>query len=172
MTDATVLIAQHSECSLQVDLSGVYDWKDHEPPPGTRIVQSRGHSLGLQNTRFRVEHLGSESYRVVSEYSDMVFDVAGASRASGVLIILWPWHGGPNQRFRLKQPPQLSNKVWGLSLVAEHSGKVLDVLGANIGTGADAELVQWDYHGGPNQLFRIFGSPIKPMHSDLVLDCT
>jgi hypothetical protein len=42
------------------------------------------------------------------------------------------------------------------------------VAGANFGE--REQLVQWDYHGGPNQRFRVFGSPIKPLHSDLVLD--
>jgi hypothetical protein len=119
------------------------------------------------NDLFRLELLSDESYRIVSDHSDMVFDVAGASQASGAPIILWPWHGGPNQRFRLKPPPA-NNEARGIFLVAKHSGKVLDVLGASQSSGA--ALVQWDYHGGANQLFRIFGSPIKPVYTDLVLD--
>lgn len=165
----TTLIAQHSGGHLIMD-APLYHPGQEARLAGARIVQSIGQYtfVGLENSLFRVEHLGNGSFRIISELSDMVFDVAGASQASGTPVILWPWHGGPNQRFRLKGQPRLSNRAWGFSLEAEHSGKVLDVLGASGSWGA--ELVQWDYHGGPNQFFRVFGSPIKPRDSELVLD--
>jgi hypothetical protein len=171
MAALTSLIAQHSGGYLAVDPNAIA--VGGQVPAGTRIVQEAhyfdgfGEKIGIGFDLFRVEHLGDDSYRVVSELSDMVFDVAGASQASGTPVIIWPWNGGSNQRFRLKQPP-VNNKAWGFYLEAQHSGKVLDVASASGDRGAP--LVQWDYHGGPNQLFRIFGSPIKPAHSELVLD--
>ena len=168
MTEKTNLIVQDGGF-LVVDPRGFGAGID--APPGTQIIRSSPNleSLGLGNGLFRMEHLGNGWYRIVSDLSDMVFDVAGASQAAGAPIILWPWHGGPNQRFRTKDAPRLSNSAWGYSLVAQHSGKVLDVARTPRLFDAD-RLVQWDYHGGPNQLFRAFGSPIRPMHSELVLD--
>ena len=165
MAAQTTLIAQHSQGTLVVKVEAAGD----DQPPGVRIIHATSNNqLGLGYDVFRVEHLGNGWYRIISIYSDMVFDVARASHASGASVILWPWHGGSNQRFRAKDAPALSNQAWGVSLEAQHSGKVLDVAGASQSWGAP--LVQWDYHGGANQLFRVFGSPIKPMHSDLVLD--
>ena len=101
MTAVTNLIAQHS----QGWLVGKSEFKPVIIPPGTEIVQMVGDGvISLGQGLFRLEHLGNGRYRVVSaipEFSGMVFDVAGASQASGAPIILWPWYGGPNQQFYL-----------------------------------------------------------------------
>ena len=167
MTELTAMIAQHSEGFLVVDPNAIFPGSD--VPPGTRIVQEigAGGPLTLGYGLFRVEHLSDNSYRVVSELTGMVFDVAGASHDLGAEVILWPWHGGPNQRFWLKQPA-VNNQAWGYYLEAQHSNKVLDVFNVSFERGA--RLVQWDYNGRANQLFRIFGCPIRPMHTDFVLD--
>src|SRR5262245_38626634 len=54
-----------------------------------------------------------------------------------------------------------------------HSGKVLDVSGESRQDGAP--VIQWDWHGGPNQKFRVFhlGAEvyfIMAVHSGKVLD--
>lgn len=167
MEAMTTLIAQHSHIWLVVAPESYP--AGSKPVPGSRIATAMIDlvgNVGGGSSHFRVEHLGDDSYRVASLYADLVFDVAGGLETSGAPIILWPWHGGKNQRFRLKKPP-VNNKAWGFFLEAEHSGKVLDVARAGP---AGAELIQWDWHGGPNQLFRIFGCPIKPLHTEFVLD--
>jgi hypothetical protein len=168
MAALTTLIAQHSRRFLIVDLTGVLGLP---VPPGRPIVQEPLIPAvgGFWNNVFRVEHLNDRWHRIVSVFSDMVFDVAQASHASGAPIILWPWHGGPNQRFRVWGAPLWNNQAWGWSLEAQHSGKFLDVMKSPDFSLPDP-LVQWDYHGGPSQFFRIFNSPIQPLHSELVLE--
>ncbi len=98
MTAVTNLIAQHS----QGWLVGKSEFKPVIIPPGTEIVPNgRRWCYQLQGrASFGWSILGNGWYRVVSaipEFSGMVFDVAGASQASGARrLILWPWHGGPN----------------------------------------------------------------------------
>jgi hypothetical protein len=58
-------------------------------------------------------------------------------------------------------------------IFAKHSGKALDVYGASAANGTN--LIQWDHHGGANQVFFIepLGDGyhrIKAKHSGLVLD--
>jgi hypothetical protein len=171
MVARTNLIAQHSQGILVVDTEVIQ--LGGTVSPGAPIVHVMESSpLGQGRGLFRVEHVSNGWHRVVSELSDMVFDVAGGSVALGAPIILWPWHGGPNQRFRLRSASWASTDAGGFTLQAEHSGKVLDVSGAaSIGPfNRGVPVVQWDFHGGANQRFRVFGSPIKPMHTDLVLD--
>jgi type 1 glutamine amidotransferase len=70
-------------------------------------------------------------------------DVAGASAAEGAPVILWPCHGGPNQRF-----VPAADGTWRVypDGVTE---RCLDALGGGLRDG-DA-LVAWGCHGGANQ---------------------
>jgi len=87
-----------------------------------------------------------------------VLDVQAFSQANGAPLQLWEWvpgavpqyswRGATNQRLR----PEYAGKA-AYRFVAEHSGKVLDVLGASTANGAP--IIQWDWHGGDNQLFRV-----------------
>ena len=63
-------------------------------------------------------------------------------------MIQYEWHGGPNQRFRLE--PNVTAGEY--RIVAVHSGKVLDVQGISTANGANIQ--QWDWVGGFNQLWR------------------
>jgi hypothetical protein len=163
------LIAQHTQRFLIPDIDG-FGSPANPVPPGRPIVQDMRGELGSGGNVFELDEVGNGIFRVVSEYSGMVFDVSGASMELGAPVILWPWHGGSNQRFKLLEAPRPSIEAWGYSLKAEHSGLVLDVFGASDEPGAP--VVQWEYHGGPNQLFRALGCPIKPLHSSFVLDVT
>ena len=67
--------------------------------------------------------------------------------------------------------PQTPRLIGAVS--ARHSGKVLDVAGGSADNGA--RIIQWDYHGGGNQLFRLEplgdGSyRLVAQHSGRVLD--
>jgi hypothetical protein len=165
------LIAQHSQGYLVVKPDDAAD--EEFAPPGLPIIHeiSAGGAISLGYAQFRVEPIDGVWCRIVAAspyFSNMVLDVQQASHEDGAPVILWPWHGGSNQLFRAIDAPALTTKAWGCSLQAQHSGKVLDVLGGSVSPGV--QVVQWNYHGGANQLFRVFGSPIKPAHADLVLD--
>jgi alpha-L-fucosidase len=45
--------------------------------------------------------VGDNESRIVSVKSGEVLDVNGGSSADGAQLIQWPYHGGPNQRWRL-----------------------------------------------------------------------
>ena len=67
---------------------------------------------------------------IVHEESAQVLDVNSSGN-----VIMWPAHGGPNQRFTRD----------GLFIRAVHSGKVLDL------NRDDGSIVQWEAHGLENQ---------------------
>jgi hypothetical protein len=70
-------------------------------------------------------------------------DAAGGSSANGTRIILWPCHGGANQRW----------KVMASGLVIGIGGKCLDALGGNSANGTP--VILWSCHRGDNQLWEI-----------------
>src|SRR3982751_4355963 len=131
-------IAQHSQGCLAIETNEQVTEQHKFADPGAPIVHYVMHVMTLGQVQFRMEQVDSVWYRIVAVhpyYAGMVLDVAGASQADGAPIILWPWHGGSNQRFRTRDAPSLSTGAWGYSLQAQHSGKVLDVLGGSGGQG-------------------------------------
>ena len=77
-------------------------------------------------------------------------------------LIQWEWHGGDNQRWMSVAPT-----------VAEHSGKVLEVVGASVDDGA--QVIQSDYSVRGSQL--MYPEPVgdgyvrlRFQHSGKVLD--
>ncbi|MBO4273163.1 RICIN domain-containing protein [Microbispora triticiradicis] len=118
---------------------------------GAPLVQWSGHrpTIGL-NQRFTLDHAGGPGYRLIAAHSGKVLDVAGASLQNGAPIVQWDWHGGPNQRFRISRARDESD-IYYIRITAVHSGKSFDVLGFSHDDGAP--IVQWDWHGGPNQLW-------------------
>jgi hypothetical protein len=59
--------------------------------------------------------------------------VFGGSDADGVPVVQWTCHGGDNQVFELRQ---LAGSDGYVQVVAEHSGKCLDVVGQSRDEGA------------------------------------
>jgi hypothetical protein len=112
--------------------------------------------LGGANQYFRVEAVGGGTYRIVAEHSGKVLDVEGASLDNGARLLQWDWHGGPNQRFRVDNPIQTSGGGGPLGyhsrITAVRSGKVFDV--RDWSTASGAQIQQWDWHGGANQLWQ------------------
>jgi hypothetical protein len=113
---------------------------------GYQVLYTATGNLGM----IYPSHTGIGSFRVL--------DVFAYSQANGGKVLLWEWVPGPNQptswsgatnqRFR-------ADSVGGgaYRFVAEHSGKVLDVADASLNNGAP--IIQWDWHGGDNQRFRV-----------------
>lgn len=72
-------------------------------------------------------HLGWTPARLFAKSTKKAMDVSGVSTANGAPLIQWTYLGGENQLFR---PDHVSGGYY--RLVAQHSGKVLDVEGASI----------------------------------------
>ena len=96
----------------------------------------------------------------------LVLDVVGGLTNNGQPLILYPENpmGAPWQQFDFRY---VSWAPW-FEIVARHSGKCLDVYEWSLADGA--RVVQWDCHGGMNQLWYLFpitghslcGSPPVP----------
>lgn len=119
-----------------------------------------------------------KAFKITSQNSGKTFDVRGAmmGNGSGVgdmaeivgNIIQYRYHGGDNQKFLLF--PMDDNTF---VIAAKHSGRVLDVAGAN--RNDKANVIQYHYNAGDNQRFLLqdIGSDvviIKAKHSGKVLD--
>ena len=81
--------------------------------------------------------------------------------------------GLPRRSNQRSEPDHIGGGFY--RLVRLNSGKVLDVTSASTANGA--AVIQWDWHGGDNQLFRIVPlgdgvCPIVAKHSGRVLDVT
>jgi hypothetical protein len=83
----------------------------------------------------------------------MVFDVAGASHSPGDANHSVAVARRTQPTLPVEATAAAEQSEVGFSLQAEHSYKVLDVLGDGVEEGT--ALVQWDYHGGPNQRFHL-----------------
>lgn len=89
---------------------------------------------------------------------------------------MWdPKARGDGKKFIFKTPRTRSGSAYHnrFEIVATHSEKCLDVLG--YGTHDGARVVQWDCHGGPNQLWYLERRAdnqwqIRNYHSDKCLD--
>jgi hypothetical protein len=168
-------------------------------------VHEIGHLLGLDHTptnppRGNVMHAYLYHQRILGS------DDLDGLRALGYGIIfnyISPVHSGLHLQVRdasfvpgapIEQGRQISfsgashQKFWvehvfepgGYRFIAEHSGQVLDVEGGSHAPGA--RLIQYDWHGGPNQRFRVDTPEQAPidgrgpteritaLHSGLVLD--
>lgn len=96
-----------------------------------------------EKTNLIAQHSG----RFVVAYT---YDVGpGLDVPPGTRILQEPGYGGELGGFyKLTR-----RESGGFSFVAKHSGKAIDVARASQDVGA--QLIQWDYHGGPNQRFRL-----------------
>ena len=50
---------------------------------------------------WRFEHLGNDYYKVIAPKLIMVLDSSESKKYNGVPIIIFPWHGGKNQRWKV-----------------------------------------------------------------------
>jgi len=122
-------------------------------------------------------------FKIRSGLSGMLVDVEGGSTSPGARVIMWPDTGAPNQlwyedhitgtvRSKLNDyclemtgsgavvnpyHPDEYNQQWTVAEDRihhrENPASVMDISGSSSDEGAD--LVAWDFHGGPNQIFVI-----------------
>lgn len=113
-------------------------------------------------------------YKITSKHSGKCLDASGWSRENGARIIQWDWHGGANQRWQLLERGSFNSELVAVFRNL-NSEKCLDVSGWSRDNGA--EIIQWDYHGGDNQRWRLVpvgDDPgyyyLRSIHSDKCLD--
>lgn len=100
---------------------------------------------------------GNNLYKVQSHLSGKVLDVTSASTADGAPIQQYDYLQGSNQQWLIvKNPDPAPAGIY--NIVAEHSGKCLDVYNAQVEDGA--RIQQWDCNGSPQQQFQI--APVSP----------
>ena len=63
-------------------------------------------------------------------------------------VVQWACNGGDNQTWRIEATSGGYSR-----LIAQHSGKCLDVSGAS--TEDRADIIQWQCHDGANQQWRV-----------------
>jgi len=72
-----------------------------------------------QSGIWRFEHLGNGYYKVIAPKLAMVLDSSESKKYNGVPIIIFPWHGGRNQRWKVIAKGEfytLTNQETGLAL--------------------------------------------------------
>lgn len=85
--------------------------------------------------------------RLVNRASGSVIDVDGASTNDGAEVILWPWSGQQNQRWKIEV-----GYDGGYRFKCVHSDKVIEIPGSSASPGARAD--QWADSFSPNQWWR------------------
>jgi hypothetical protein len=73
---------------------------------------------------------------VTNEDKKLVLDVCGGRNVAGARIIQYPYHGGANQLFRLKE------KETGYYVLQSKLGYVVDVEGKNVADGT--RIILWN----------------------------
>ena len=87
------------------------------------------------------------TYMFKSALGDFAVDLCGASMDDGAQAVIWELNYGGNQYIDVTY---VGNGLYKLAF--HHSGKALDVQNAG---GQGSSIIQWEYHGGSNQLWRI-----------------
>ena len=62
-----------------------------------QITLGRNKQTGI----WRFAHLGNDYYKVIAPKLVMVLDSSESKKYNGVPIIIFPWHGGKNQRWKV-----------------------------------------------------------------------
>lgn len=80
-----------------------------------RVALGQNEQAGI----WRFEHLGNDFYKIIAPKLAMVLDSSESKKYNGVPIIIFPWHGGRNQRWKVIAKGEfytLTNQETGLAL--------------------------------------------------------
>lgn len=80
-----------------------------------RVTLGQDEQAGI----WRFEHLGNDYYKIIAPKLVMVLDSSESKKYNGVPIIIFPWHGGNNQRWKVIAKGKfyaLTNQETGLAL--------------------------------------------------------
>jgi hypothetical protein len=92
---------------------------------------------------------GSKIYQIVSVYNEKALDVSEWNTDDGTPIVLWDYHGGANQQWKLIPVGSQSGLF---KIHSQLSSKVVDVPWS---TDNGTPIHQWSYHGGVNQQWHL-----------------
>jgi hypothetical protein len=91
----------------------------------------------------------SDAYALVDAATGKCADVYGAADDDGVAVVQWDCHYGDNQTFELRPVTGDRSSGGWVQIVAEHSGKCLDV--ANASRDEGAPIQQWECHDAASE---------------------
>src|SRR5262249_24949622 len=120
--------------------------------PGAAITQWTDNGTLDHEWTPTVSGIASGTYKIVAQTTGNVLDGAGNSNANGAAIDLWPYWGGPNQRWYIEN---LHNGYYSIRNVNADGtvGRSLDATGCSPNDGTKIEMS--DYWGGPCQQWAI-----------------
>jgi len=117
---------------------------------------------------------GQGIFYLKAKHSRRCITVHGASTGNGATIDQYSCVGQANQRWRVLVIAVVSNKLsYTAYLIAENSGKCMDVQGGSTANGA--KVIQWSCNSRKNQIFNVQlladgNVLIRPFHSNKCLD--
>lgn len=133
---------------------------------GASVLERVSLGRDLPSGVWRFEHLGNNYYKITAPRLVMVLDSAEGKKYNGVPIIIYPWHGGKNQRWKVIAKGEC------FALVNQETGLALDLKGNTQRAGAVFQGYAENTSRG--QLFRLTpkgkqNPPAKP-HTEQTRD--
>ncbi|WP_411329721.1 RICIN domain-containing protein [Desulfovibrio desulfuricans] len=84
-----------------------------------RVTLGQNEQAGI----WRFEHLGNDFYKIIAPKLAMVLDSSESKKYNGVPTIIFPWHGGRNQRWKVIEKGEF------YELINQETGLALDLKG-------------------------------------------
>ncbi|WP_298991984.1 RICIN domain-containing protein [uncultured Desulfovibrio sp.] len=119
-----------------------------------RVALGQNEQAGI----WRFEHLGNDFYKIIAPKRAMVLDSSESKKYNGVPIIIFPWHGGKNQRWKViakREFYTLTNQETGLALDlkgnAQRAGTVFQGHVENTSRGQLFRLTPMDKQSPPTK---------------------
>lgn len=119
-----------------------------------RVALGQNEQAGI----WRFEHLGNDFYKIIAPKRAMVLDSSESKKYNGVPIIIFPWHGGKNQRWKVIAKGEfytLTNQETGLALDlkgnAQRAGTVFQGYVENTSRGQLFRLTPMDKQSPPTK---------------------
>ena len=119
-----------------------------------RVALGQNEQAGI----WRFEHLGNDFYKIIAPKRAMVLDSSESKKYNGVPIIIFPWHGGKNQRWKVIAKGEfytLTNQETDLALDlkgnAQRAGTVFQGYVENTSRGQLFRLTPMDKQNPPTK---------------------
>lgn len=114
---------------------------------GTTMIERVTLGQNMPSGVWRFEHLGNNYYKITAPKLVMVLDSAEGKKYNGVPIIIYPWHGGKNQRWKVIAKGEF------YTLINQETGLAVDLKGNAQRTGTAFQGYAENTSRG--QLFRL-----------------
>lgn len=90
---------------------------------GSTMIERVRVGQNMPSGVWRFEHLGNNYYKIIAPKRVMVLDSAEGKKYNGVPIIIYPWHGGKNQRWKVIPKGEF------YALINQETGLAVDLKG-------------------------------------------